>query len=277
VETPRQQGTDRLETPERVDLHVELAGIGSRGLAQIVDLALLMASWILVLLILLAMSPVLRFWSAVLAMAFTLFSFLAYFVLFEAFWDGQTPGKRLLKLRVQREGGYPVGWTEVLLRNLMRLIDSFLGYAVGLISMLLTERSQRIGDLVAGTVVVRESTGGLAELERMGYGAPAVRHSGAPELSGEEYELVHDYFQRKGWLDPEAAVRVQSSLAAALRARLAQRGVLSSHWQALSDESLLLNLLAVYRGEPIPFGPLSAAGRGAPAADSTETPPEDER
>ncbi len=87
--------------------------------------------------------------------------FAGYFIFFEWLWNGQTPGKKLLKLRVIREDGRPITLWEAMARNLLRIFDAVPGlvlpiYSVGLIAIFVNRRDQRIGDLFAGTVVVRE-------------------------------------------------------------------------------------------------------------------------
>jgi hypothetical protein len=87
--------------------------------------------------------------------------FAGYFIFFEWLWDGQTPGKRLLKLRVIREDGRPITLWEAIARNLLRVFDATPGflipiYSVGLIAVFLSNRDQRVGDIFAGTVVIRE-------------------------------------------------------------------------------------------------------------------------
>ena len=250
-------GKDRLETPERVDLVVDLAGVGSRGLAQVVDLFLVTVASAAAALLLVFLTPALGMWSAVLIFAVVFLLFWFYFAFFETIWQGQTPGKRMMRLRVQKVGGYPIDWTEALLRNLLRPLDAFLGYGVGVLVMLLTARSQRIGDLVAGTVVVRESSGGMAELDRMGYGTPEVEPIDRLELATQGYEVLHDFLARRGTLVPEAATRIEATLARALRRKLEQRGGLPAAWNSLTDETFLLHLDAAYRGEAVGLGPLS--------------------
>ena len=80
-----------------------------------------------------------------------------YFSLFEAFWRGQTPGKRAMKLRVIKDAGRQITLFESLARNLLRIVDYFPGlYLTGVITMLCNKRSKRLGDLAAGTLVVHE-------------------------------------------------------------------------------------------------------------------------
>jgi hypothetical protein len=89
--------------------------------------------------------------------------FAGYFIVFEWVWNGQTPGKRLLKLRVIREDGRPITLWEAIARNLLRICDAVPGfilpvYSIGLIVIFLSSRDQRVGDIFAGTVVIRERT-----------------------------------------------------------------------------------------------------------------------
>lgn len=151
-----------IETPERVPLHFALASIGNRFLACAFDHALqTIAIALLYLIFTLVDFGSLRDapkWALALfiIMAFVIWS--SYFVIFEWRWNGQTPGKRWLKLRVIREDGRPITFWEAAVRNLLRLFDMmpFPFYSIGLISVFISTRDQRVGDFVAGTVVVRE-------------------------------------------------------------------------------------------------------------------------
>jgi uncharacterized RDD family membrane protein YckC len=157
-----------IETPERVPLHFALASIGNRFIACAIDH---------IIQLLAAFGLVIGFWmiagfadfgdrlsnapkwviAILVVLIFLLMS--GYFAFFEWIWNGQTPGKRWLKLRVIREDGRPIGFFEAMIRNLLRNFDMMPSppfYSVGLISVFITDRDQRIGDLVAGTVVVRE-------------------------------------------------------------------------------------------------------------------------
>jgi len=157
-----------IETPERVPLHFALASIGNRFLACACDHALQVFALVLVYLMIswtaggfgafgeqLSEAP--KWLIAILiVVVFVIWS--GYFALFEWLWAGQTPGKRWLKLRVIREDGRPVTFWEAAARNLVRLFDMMPMpfYSVGLVSIFASRRDQRVGDLVAGTVVVRE-------------------------------------------------------------------------------------------------------------------------
>lgn len=166
-----------IETPERVPLAFALASIGNRFLAVAIDhfiqfFTIFIAAWFFYSLAgsadtssidesPMALLQEMPKWTIAL-MIIVLFSmFAGYFIIFEWLWNGQTPGKRLLKLRVIREDGRPVTLWEAIARNLLRIFDTFPGfifpvYSIGLISIFLSNRDQRIGDIFGGTVVIRE-------------------------------------------------------------------------------------------------------------------------
>ncbi len=163
-----------IDTPEQVELHFPIASVGSRLLAILADSVLQGLSVLLLVLLVflvLAAAPGLQHGaahlmggSAVQKWIFAgaiLLQFLlvwGYFSLFEAFWNGQTPGKRLLHIRVIGDSGRPVTFWEALARNLLRVIDILPTlYLVGLVTMLSNRQGKRLGDLLAGTLVVHES------------------------------------------------------------------------------------------------------------------------
>ncbi len=160
-----------IDTPELVALEFPVAGIGSRSIACIVDYVIQGAAITLVILglALLALSAPsaaaapakssrsAEVWAtAIVLLVLFLFQW-GYFSLFEAFWNGQTPGKRMLKLRVIQQSGQQIGFFHALSRNLLRIVDSLPGfYLVAIVFVFATKRSQRLGDLVAATMVVHE-------------------------------------------------------------------------------------------------------------------------
>src|SRR5919199_2341527 len=160
-------GTLVIETPERVPLHFALASIGNRFLACALDHGLQVLSILLLVLMLQWAGLLGRFgdrlaeapkWVTALLIVAVFLIWSGYFALFEWLWNGQTPGKLWLRLRVIREDGRPVTFWEASARNLLRLLDMmpFPFYSVGLVAVFASARDQRVGDLVAGTVVVRE-------------------------------------------------------------------------------------------------------------------------
>lgn len=167
-----------IETPERVPLAFALASIGNRFLAVAIDHAIqYVAIAVTAFLFLFAAGLFVGDGESVvdsigidtpnwiiavlIIVLFVLFS--GYFAFFEWWWDGQTPGKRLMKLRVIREDGRPITLWEAIARNLLRIFDAIPGfvvpiYSIGLIVVFLNSRDQRVGDMFAGTVVIRERT-----------------------------------------------------------------------------------------------------------------------
>jgi uncharacterized RDD family membrane protein YckC len=153
-----------IDTPELVDIQMPLAGIGSRFIALLVD-TLIWFAGLLVLLVLLVLFPMniaaVSEKSAEWAFAVIIFLIFllnwGYFTLFEAFWNGRTPGKRVARIRVIQRSGRSIGLLESMARNLVRYVDQFpFFYAVGVIAIFCTRQHQRLGDLAAGTLVVRD-------------------------------------------------------------------------------------------------------------------------
>jgi len=146
-----------VETPENVTLTFQLAGPGSRMGAYLIDLvARCILAWLLSYLIV-QLIPVLGIGAPIglILVGFFLLEWW-YSALFEGFWRGQTPGKKFCGLRVIKDAGYPISFYDAVLRNFLRAADILpIGYGAGLICMSSTSRLQRIGDLVAGTMVVR--------------------------------------------------------------------------------------------------------------------------
>ena len=165
-----------IETPERVPLEFALASIGNRFLAVAIDhliqyMTILIVAWAFLSLagagnpFQTASAEDVLFdtpkWTIAILILVLFLLFSGYFIFFEWLWNGQTPGKRLMKLRVIREDGRPITLWEAIARNLLRIFDAIPGlvipiYSVGLITIFFNSRDQRIGDLFAGTVVIRE-------------------------------------------------------------------------------------------------------------------------
>jgi uncharacterized RDD family membrane protein YckC len=200
-------------TPENVTVTYELAGVASRFLAALVDAFIqIVAIGLLSAVAYLVGSNVpaaANVAVAVLIMGvFT--TFFGYHILFEALWKGQSPGKRLLGLRVVRDGGLPVTFTSIVTRNLVRLVDFLLVfYGIGILSIIFSRQFKRLGDFAAGTIVVREETllppatlpplpAQAAELV-----APAMDVSA---VSRGDYEAVRVFLGRAAYL-PEWASR----------------------------------------------------------------------
>jgi uncharacterized RDD family membrane protein YckC len=205
-------------TPERVTLQYDIAGLGSRGAAALVDTAIQTGALLVVgagvLGAVLLNLRTLALAVGVLALALVT---LGYFIVFEIVWNGQTPGKRLVGVRVIRESGYPIQPADAVVRNLVRIVDGLPAlYAAGVITMLLNGRSKRLGDFAAGTIVVRE--GSRARLELLRSEAPEQPGADASvALASADATLVRDFLVRRVSMDPTAradfAARLASSLA----------------------------------------------------------------
>ena len=162
--------THTIDTPEQVGLEYSVAGVGSRFVAALLDSLILVAFGFVELMVMVflgaagRLAPGAGSWAETAGkwfIAFVVFINFAvvwgYFALFEAFWHGQTPGKRAMKLRVIKDSGRQITLFEAMARNLLRVVDYLPGfYLAGVITMLCNKRSQRLGDLVAGTIVVHE-------------------------------------------------------------------------------------------------------------------------
>jgi len=160
-----------IDTPEQVDLRFNVAGIGSRFVAALLDglliLAFLLAEFLLIFAVAAASAishsgskgeTWVEHWATAILIFVNFVLLWGYFTIFEAWWHGQTPGKRVMKLRVLKDSGRQITFFESLARNLMRFVDCqpFPCYAVGVIAMLCNKQSKRLGDLVVGTLVVHE-------------------------------------------------------------------------------------------------------------------------
>jgi uncharacterized RDD family membrane protein YckC len=160
-----------IETPEMLELRLPLAGFGPRALAWLLDSLIvgfgMMIVFVAAVIVLAATisgqgSPSeSRIFTLVIVVMISVAVLcpLVYYVSFETLWNGQTPGKRWLGIRVIRRGGLPLTFNQVLLRNLLRIVDTLPSNGMtGLISFFATRYQQRVGDLAADTVVVREFT-----------------------------------------------------------------------------------------------------------------------
>ncbi len=168
AETPDQL---TIDTPEQVAIRFPIAGIGSRFLAMLADSVvqfLLYAIVFLAIFLVAVSAPRINGliltrigdkWVIAVIILFYFLLYWGYFTLFEAFWNGQTPGKRLCKLRVIRDSGRQITFFESMTRNLIRIVDAFPSfYAIGIVTMLCNRQNKRLGDFAAGTLVIHERT-----------------------------------------------------------------------------------------------------------------------
>lgn len=234
-----------VHTPESIAFSYDLAGLGSRFLAVFVDLLIQIA---IVIAILFGLS----FASAgaphtvtggvsklgeSLAQAFLailgFIVFFGYFIVFEAFWNGQTPGKRLLGLRVVRDGGYPIDFASSAIRNLIRVGEAvFLFYLISAIASLVSPENKRLGDLAAGTIVVRSSR--IATLDALL--AQSNEGPRSPMITPKEYAVIDQFVARRASLAPSVRLQLAMRIADQIRSRV------PSDLQRLDDEEMLVRL-----------------------------------
>jgi uncharacterized RDD family membrane protein YckC len=234
-----------LDTPEGVQLELTLAGVGSRFASALVDYliqAVILGALTLVLGYGIGLDPsgggfALAIW---IVCYFLLFA--GYDVAFEVLNAGRTPGKRLNGLRVVRESGAPVTFATSAVRNVLRLIDILPGtYLVGIAAILATGRNQRLGDLAAGTLVVRERRTRPAELRI----SPSIQAPAAWDTSAirqGEIDAVAAFLARRYELTASARVQIARELASRLRPQI------GGSVAAESDELFLERLVAAKRG-----------------------------
>jgi len=243
--------TVEVRTPESIAFSYELAGLGSRFLALVVDQAIQFATLGAIFTgIVLAASRFPKHLARVapvaaeklgesLAIAFIIavaFAVLfGYFILSEAVWNGQTPGKRLLGLRVVRDGGYPIDFGASLIRNLIRVGEALVGYYIlAAISALISPENKRLGDLAAGTIVVRDAR--LAAPRPLAARDKEATYASTAYVAGEERALIKRFLERRDTLAPDR----RKALAAHLAARV--RGRMPPDLAGLEDEPLLERL-----------------------------------
>lgn len=229
-----------IDTPEQIALELQVAGIGSRFLAIAVDTVLQLILYITVFMALsLAQVPAVLRTSFVgvagpaLAILFGFSIYWGYFATFEILWSGRTPGKRLAGIRVIKETGRPINAFEAIGRNVLRAID-FLpaGYAVGLVCMMLNKYSRRLGDYVAGTIVVHDKQ---TEDVRPDWNLDAQAPTGSAPISRitpEELQLIETYLHRRLDLDEE----IRRDMAQRIVSRIAGKtGLQPSAAQTIDD------------------------------------------
>jgi uncharacterized RDD family membrane protein YckC len=229
-----------IATPEGVELALPLAGLGSRFMALLLDSIL--QGLIVAAAAVLGYALLSDVGAVIVLSAGLLFAYLVYDVAFEVRGGGRTPGKRAVGLRVVRDGGGSVGLRASLIRNVIRLVEATLFYVPAVISILATRSNQRLGDLAAGTLVVREPK--AAALAPPGPTVPADAFASwdATAVGEAEIAAVRAFLQRREELRPAARRTLAAQLSRRLRPRVA--GVRPG----LDDETFLERLAAAKSG-----------------------------
>jgi uncharacterized RDD family membrane protein YckC len=220
----------KLRTPESVELEFNLAGIGSRAWALLIDYHVLALGLIVFLIIwsFLAGQVIdlvtewrgttegLELWAAAFTLLVSFVIYVGYFVIFETLWRGQTPGKRLAKIRVICDDGRPARLSQASLRALLRPIDDT--FFIGFFMIALGKREKRLGDWVAGTLVVQEArpaTQGQLALsdEAQELATNLLQSAAVHRLLPDDFAVVREYLQRRSLMAPAARSQVSLHLA----------------------------------------------------------------
>jgi uncharacterized RDD family membrane protein YckC len=222
-----------IETPDHLELQFQLAGIGVRLIAFLIDksiqLGLILGTVLFVTVLLFFTGQMATFveffaqakkgvWQWLIAGGLFVYGIvvIGYFVIFEYFWSGSTPGKRYQEIRVIRNDGRPISFFDSAIRNILRFID-LLGdvYPVGLIVMFVDSQNRRLGDLVAGTIVISEREAARVIVAEVGAGEtyqdPELK-SAAAAMTAEDYRIVSKFLLRRNELEPEHRSRLATEI-----------------------------------------------------------------
>lgn len=202
------------ETPEGIELRLRAAGAAPRALAWLIDLGIRVGVFITLAIFISLLGEAGQ--GLLLILMFALMW--VYPIVFELFMDGQTPGKRTLGLRVVHANGTPIGFTASLIRNLMRTVDALpVGYAFGFASCVVDPQARRLGDLVAGTLVVH------ADRRRHDETIPVVPgYVPALSLPSEAQAVVVAFAERAAQLSEARQIELAGLLPALTQTRGAQ-------------------------------------------------------
>lgn len=215
------------QTPESVELEFTLAGIGSRAWALLIDYHILglvvvvflvawsIVSWQLVEVGSLLGRQDIGLWLVAIAVLVMFFIYTGYFLLFETFWQGQTPGKRFAKIRVVRDDGRPVGIQQATLRSLLRAFDDSL--FIGALMIMFTRREKRLGDLAAGTIVIQaetpQATANTLSQQASELAIELLHQADFSQLLPDDFAVIDEYLQRRKAMSPKAKEQLSLQLA----------------------------------------------------------------
>jgi uncharacterized RDD family membrane protein YckC len=243
-----------IDTPEQVSIRFPVAGLGSRFLAILTDTVIQAIAYTLLILVLVLiatsapkvaggeLSRAGEKWLIAGLIVFHFLMFWGYFTLFETFWNGQTPGKKLCKIRVMQQSGRQITFFEAVTRNLLRIVDMLPGfYLIGVITTLCNRQHQRLGDLAAGTLVIHERPSD--EPLWSGHAArtitaaafepipsenpfqqrddPTLPADAVARLTAEDLSVIDRFFSRILDMELDTRARIAERLAAQMSAKMA--------------------------------------------------------
>jgi uncharacterized RDD family membrane protein YckC len=236
-----------LETPEGLTVTVPLAGVGSRFVSAGIDFTIQILLTTAAAVVFLAFGVGGGLGAGLFAIA-VFAIFFVYDVAFEVLSGGRTPGKRWTGLRVVRSGGQPVGFVASAIRNILRVVDFLPSvYLTGIVSILVTKRNQRLGDLAADTVVARAPRKAARVVEEQAP-VPLQGALAAWDVSGvtpEELSAVRSFLERRSSLEWGARQALARSLASRMRARVGGISETDPAGDAANDEVFLERLARV--------------------------------
>jgi uncharacterized RDD family membrane protein YckC len=220
-----------LQTPESVELEFTLAGIGNRAYALILDyiflgliLIVLLVFWAFLSLLISDTfnyfglnSDTVNLWLFAIQLLIIFATYVGYFVFFETMWQGQTPGKRIVKIRVICDDGKTVRLQQSTLRALLRPIDDNL-FFIGAFLIMLTKREKRLGDWAAGTIVIQEERPLASTVFTLSPDAQALTdklliEADISRLLPEDFAVIREYLHRRDGMIPQARIELCRKLA----------------------------------------------------------------
>jgi len=218
-----------IETPEQIELEFPVAGLGSRGMALLLDTLIqgvvVAAAFLFVDLI---SSDLFRYWKTAgkwvdaIAIFLGFCLYWGYFAIFELFWNGQTPGKRQARIRVITASGRPITVFEAIARNFLRAVDSLFFYMAGAIAIAVDKKNRRLGDMVAGTVVVHElqEQGDSYWYAQQSTETTPASVEAITTMTGQEFQLIETFLNRRLDLPYEQRVATAKDIAGRIGERL---------------------------------------------------------
>ncbi|MEA5604407.1 RDD family protein [Nostoc sp. UHCC 0252] len=219
-----------FQTPESVELEFTLAGIGNRALALLIDYTVLGVTLVLFVLTWAVFStqlinfieatftklPSLDIWLLAIFFFIVFAIYISYFVFFETLWFGQTPGKRVVKIRVVRDDGRLIGLQQAALRALLRPFDETL--FIGAFLIMLGSREKRLGDLAAGTIVIQTETPTTSATLTISEQAKVlheqlIQNADLSQLLPDDFAVIREYLQRRTTMSLKAKASLSLKLA----------------------------------------------------------------
>ncbi|HUI83402.1 MAG TPA: RDD family protein [Candidatus Binatia bacterium] len=230
-----------IQTPEQITMELAPAGIGSRFLALALDTVIQGLLYFVIIVLAAFVVPAVRLrwfpgaWAGAVAIFLIFCIYWGYFAAFEIVWHGQTPGKRVAGIRVVKDTGRPITAIEGIGRNLMRVVDGLFFYLVGVISIVVSRQNRRLGDYVAGTIVIHDRK--TSEVKPDWNLAGPAEAGFRPELSSlseQDLVLIETFLHRR--LDLDAMVRFNTAVRLS---EMIQRKTGLSREASQSDEDFL--------------------------------------